>query len=114
GPGRQGRASPAYLGWSWWWLPPWSQLPSPLRRDTAPHCEAASSPHIRQVHLVGVRRRTPPGERDPAGHGSAGPASPDLPDEAREKPMTDFQAIADRVEIEALRGDFSDAVMMGD
>jgi len=28
--------------------------------------------------------------------------------------MTDFQAIADRVEIEALRGDFSDAVMMGD
>ncbi|HEX2321303.1 MAG TPA: nuclear transport factor 2 family protein [Streptosporangiaceae bacterium] len=28
--------------------------------------------------------------------------------------MTDFQAIADRVEIEALRGDFSDAVMMGE
>jgi ketosteroid isomerase-like protein len=28
--------------------------------------------------------------------------------------MTDFQAIADRVEIEALRGDFTDAVMMCD
>ena len=28
--------------------------------------------------------------------------------------MTDFQAIADQVEIEALRGDFSDAVMMGE
>jgi ketosteroid isomerase-like protein len=28
--------------------------------------------------------------------------------------MSDFQAIADRVEIEALRGEFSDAVMMND
>ena len=28
--------------------------------------------------------------------------------------MTDFQAIADRVEIEALRGEFSDAAMMRD
>jgi ketosteroid isomerase-like protein len=28
--------------------------------------------------------------------------------------MSDFQAIADRVEIEALRGEYSDAVMMGD
>ena len=26
----------------------------------------------------------------------------------REKPMSDFQAIADRVEIEALRGEFTD------
>jgi ketosteroid isomerase-like protein len=30
------------------------------------------------------------------------------------KPMNDFQAIADRVEIEALRGEFADAVMMND
>src|SRR6266487_1511458 len=30
------------------------------------------------------------------------------------KPMTDFQAIADRVEIEALRGEFTDAAMMRD
>src|SRR5262245_10587746 len=30
------------------------------------------------------------------------------------RPMNDFQAIADRVEIEALRGEFSDAVMMRD
>jgi ketosteroid isomerase-like protein len=28
--------------------------------------------------------------------------------------MSDLQAVADRVEIEALRGEFSDAVMMGD
>jgi ketosteroid isomerase-like protein len=28
--------------------------------------------------------------------------------------MNDFQAVADRVEIEALRGEFSDAAMMGD
>lgn len=28
--------------------------------------------------------------------------------------MNDFQAIADRVEIEALRGEFSDAAMVGD
>jgi ketosteroid isomerase-like protein len=30
------------------------------------------------------------------------------------KPMSDFQAIADRVEIEALRGEFADAAMMRD
>ena len=30
------------------------------------------------------------------------------------KPMSDLQAIADRVEIEALRGEFTDAVMMRD
>ena len=28
--------------------------------------------------------------------------------------MSDFQAIADRVEIEALRGEFTDAVLMRD
>jgi hypothetical protein len=28
--------------------------------------------------------------------------------------MSDFQAVADRVEIEALRGEFSDAAMMRD
>jgi len=32
----------------------------------------------------------------------------------KEEPVTDFQAIADRVEIEALRAEFSDAVMMRD
>jgi ketosteroid isomerase-like protein len=32
----------------------------------------------------------------------------------REKQVSDFQAIADRVEIEALRGEFTDAVMMRD
>jgi hypothetical protein len=32
----------------------------------------------------------------------------------REKPMSDFQAIADRVEIEALRDEFTDAAMMHD
>src|SRR5579863_6467273 len=32
----------------------------------------------------------------------------------RREPMSDLEAIADRVEIEALRGEFSDAVMMND
>jgi ketosteroid isomerase-like protein len=32
----------------------------------------------------------------------------------RRRPVTDFQEIADRVEIEALRGEFTDAVMMRD
>jgi ketosteroid isomerase-like protein len=35
-------------------------------------------------------------------------------DATRRKPMRDFQAIADRVEIEALRGEFTDAAMMRD
>src|SRR5207244_11848221 len=44
----------------------------------------------------------------------AGPCRRDLPDVTRRKPMSDFQAIADRVEIEALRGEFTDAAMMCD
>jgi ketosteroid isomerase-like protein len=32
----------------------------------------------------------------------------------KERPMTDFQVIADRVEIEALRGELTDAAMMRD
>jgi hypothetical protein len=35
-------------------------------------------------------------------------------DVTRRRPMCDFQAIADRVEIEALRGEFTDAAMMRD
>jgi ketosteroid isomerase-like protein len=35
-------------------------------------------------------------------------------DVTRRRPMNDFQAIADRVEIEALRGEFTDAAMMRD
>src|SRR6266702_4472482 len=34
--------------------------------------------------------------------------------QTREEPMSDLQAVADRVEIEALRGEFTDAVMMRD
>src|SRR6202041_1922866 len=34
--------------------------------------------------------------------------------QTKEDPMSDLQAIADRVEIEALRGEFTDAVMMHD
>jgi ketosteroid isomerase-like protein len=34
--------------------------------------------------------------------------------QTKEDPMSDLQAIADRVEIEALRGEFTDAVMMND
>jgi len=36
------------------------------------------------------------------------------PDVTRRKPVSDFQATADRVEIEALRGEFTDAAMMRD
>ncbi len=36
------------------------------------------------------------------------------PIRSREEPMSDLQAIADRVEIEALRGEFTDAAMMRD
>jgi ketosteroid isomerase-like protein len=32
----------------------------------------------------------------------------------REKPMSDFQSIADRFEIESLRGEFTDAALMND
>src|SRR6201987_6378866 len=35
-------------------------------------------------------------------------------DVTKGEPMSDFQAIADRVEIEALRGEFTDAAMMRD
>src|SRR5215218_2116191 len=35
-------------------------------------------------------------------------------DVTRRKPMSNLQAIADRVEIEALRGEFTDAAMMRD
>ncbi|MCW3816209.1 nuclear transport factor 2 family protein [Micromonospora sp. DR5-3] len=45
---------------------------------------------------------------------TAGPCDRDLFDVTKEKPMSDFQTIADRVEIEALRGEFTDAVMMRD
>ena len=41
-------------------------------------------------------------------------ASADIAAQRGRKPMSDLQAIADRVEIEALRGEFTDAVMMGD
>jgi hypothetical protein len=34
--------------------------------------------------------------------------------DGRSERMSDFQAIADRVEIETLRGEFTDAVMMRD
>jgi ketosteroid isomerase-like protein len=37
-----------------------------------------------------------------------------LTEPREEKPMSDLQAIADRVEIEALRGEFTDAGMMRD
>ena len=59
--------------------------------------------------------------------GRGSPAAPHGPESATEEPpacrhcntereetMSDFQAIADRVEIEALRGEFTDAVMMRD
>ena len=41
-------------------------------------------------------------------------APADIATQRGRKPMSDLQAVADRVEIEALRGEFTDAVMMGD
>jgi ketosteroid isomerase-like protein len=41
-------------------------------------------------------------------------APADIATQRGRKPMSDLQAIADRVEIEALRGEFTDALMMGD
>jgi ketosteroid isomerase-like protein len=42
------------------------------------------------------------------------PHAPVRCDKEEKEPMSDFQAIADRVEIEALRGEFTDAAMMRD
>jgi hypothetical protein len=42
------------------------------------------------------------------------PAVQTLRHQTRKEPVSDLQAIADRVEIEALRGEFTDAVMMHD
>ena len=67
--------------------PPWSQAPH--RSDKTAHR------NVRPSHFGGLRCRT------------------DQP-MSRRHPMTDFQAIADRVEIEALRGEFTDAAMMRD
>jgi hypothetical protein len=41
-------------------------------------------------------------------------APADIATQRGRKPMSDLQATADRVEIEAVRGEFTDAVMMGD
>src|SRR5260370_24598530 len=45
------------------------------------------------------------------GRRTAGPCGRDLPGATRRKPMSDLQAIADRVQIEALRGEATDAAM---
>jgi hypothetical protein len=64
------------------------------------------------------RRRNRPGMSPPLRRARAGapgghrPA--DTSGQAGRNPMSDLQAIADRVEIEALRGEFTDAVMMRD
>src|SRR5262249_96510 len=47
-------------------------------------------------------------------HGNNGIPPRDTATQTTEEPMTDLQAIADRVEIEALRGEFADAAMMRD
>jgi ketosteroid isomerase-like protein len=75
---------------------PWSLPLSPVRRNSALNCEAGAPPDIAGGHVVVLLN------------------SRDLPDVTRRKPVSDFQAIADRVEIEALRGEFTDAVMMRD
>src|SRR5215469_8848691 len=65
----------------------------------------------------GCRRRNRAGcSATPPGPGSApGPASRQAPTTQRGRSqMSDLQALADRVEIEALRGEYTDAVMMRD
>jgi hypothetical protein len=64
---------------------------------------------------------TPDDTGRPAGVDASCSTIPQQPDAVvhrvrydREEPMSDLQAIADRVEIEALRGEFTDAVMLRD
>src|SRR6201989_3490274 len=80
------------MGGSWCRLPR-SHLPSPVRPGSAPECEAGASPDIPRGCVVGTAETNT---------------------SSRRKPVSDFQAIADRVEIEALRGEFTDAVVMND
>jgi ketosteroid isomerase-like protein len=79
-------------------LPPFDDFADPRRLKAVSAGPAArarlAAPHIAGDRVVGLSRRTHRGK------------------EATE--MTDFQAIADRVEIEALRGEFTDAAMMRD
>src|SRR5262252_9032531 len=82
--------------------PPWFSLPSPVRRDSAPDCEAGTPPDVQGGHVVGLVK---------AGNGrrTPGPCGRDEPGGGKEEPMSDLQAIADRVQIEALRGEAADA-----
>jgi len=57
----------------------------------------------------GIPAAPPAREAAPGDHRPAGTAT-----QRERKPMSDLQAIADRFEIEALRGEFTDAVMMRD
>ncbi len=72
--------------------------PSTPACKARPGCNSPSSPTSPQGQATG---KEPPAPQTP--HHTLG-----------SKPMSDLQAIADRVEIEALRGEFSDAVMMND
>src|SRR5262249_14316848 len=113
------------MGWSSCHRLPWSYLPSPVRRDAAPECEAGAPPDIPVGCAVVLLRRThhPPDRKAGRHHDRLPRRRPTAdsrsvwPGPARcdkKEPMSDFQAIADRVEIEALRGEFTDAAMMSD
>jgi ketosteroid isomerase-like protein len=80
-------------------------LVGPLTDPVAAGGDPADAFHV--VPRPQLRRA---GER--ASGRTASPA--DTAPQKREEPMSDLQAIADRVEIEALRGEFTDAVMMRD
>src|SRR6266536_4363944 len=73
-------------------------------------------PHDRHPDHSPQAPTTPPARTLSTGNGrrTAGPCSRDLFDVTRRKPMSDLQTIADRVEIEALRGESTDAAMMRD
>src|SRR5580704_13418963 len=82
-------------------------VPCPVRCGSAPECQAGASPDIPGGCAVGQVR---------AGDGrrAAGSCGRDLHGATRRKTMSDLQGIADRVQIEALRGEAADAAMMRD
>ena len=87
-----------------------------MREAGSATLELSDPPHAQYVHRVeiGPGRRHVRAAFHVTRHRHAGRQLPVSPATTREEPMSDFQVIADRVEIEALRGEFTDAVMMND
>jgi ketosteroid isomerase-like protein len=89
-----------------------------LRRHAGTMAGVSRQKHQSEPRLMMAQRELRGGHLVPAS-GRHGPAGDNVGDagtgaQTKEDPMSDLQAIADRVEIEALRGEFTDAVMMHD